>query len=349
VAIVQDAVTLRLKISGPYDIVDTDKARSVYRGRDLNTTVTAYKYGFLLGNIRSSAAKLSIKPGQPDAITINGRRFRGSIQLVKKDSLHFWAINYLDPEDYIKGILYHEASHYWPQEALKAQAVVCRTYAEYQIRNSRLKDYDVTSDVYSQVYGGQTSERYRTNKAVEDTRGTVLVYKGELFPAYYHATCAGRTEDAAELWDINIEPLKGVRCGFCTESPHFNWHYVLTKEELGEKLKSAGYATGNIKDIVIAERNKSGRIANLKILSDAKELLISGKDFRSAIGPNLIRSTNFEVAIAGEDVVFEGLGWGHGVGLCQWGAYFMAKAGYKYDQILKYYYPGADIASTLLN
>jgi stage II sporulation protein D len=207
-------------------------------------------------------------------------------------------------------------------------------------------DFDATSDIYSQVYGGKTSERARTNKAVEETKGMVLTYKGNIFPTYYHATCAGKTEDASILWDIDIAPLKGITCNFCKDSPHFRWHAVLPLGEIEDKINRAGYKIKNIKDILILNRDASSRITNLQIITNQNDKEISAKDFRNAIGPNLIRSTNFNLRVVNRDAVFEGLGWGHGVGMCQWGAYFMAKQGYTFEQILQYYYPGCQLLVT---
>jgi stage II sporulation protein D len=212
------------------------------------------------------------------------------------------------------------------------------------MEENKLKDFDVTSDIYSQVYGGKTSERYRTNKAVDATAGIVLTYRGKVIPAYFHATCGGHTEDASRLWDIDIVPLKGVVCNFCRGSRHFNWHAVLSLGEIEKKLKEGGFKIGQLKDIQILGRDASGRITDLRLVSLQEEVKISAKDFRNIIGPNLIRSANFTVEIADSDAVFEGVGWGHGVGLCQWGAYFMAKQGYNFEQILKYYYPDSEIS-----
>jgi len=343
VAIIQDVASLRLKIKGFYEVIDAVSNKSLYRGKHLNTTVTTYKYGILIGDIKANIDKLLIKSDDPDAIIINGRAFRGNIQFIKKDNLHLLVVNHIELEDYIKGILYHEASHYWPMEALKAQATVCRAYAVYEMQENKLKDYDVTSDIYSQVYGGRTSERYRTNRAVNETKGQILTYRDKVFPSYFHATCGGRTEDASMLWDINIAPLKGVFCDFCKISPHFRWHCVLNLKEIEEKLAKAGHKINNIKDIIILDKDNSGRIRDLKITSLGKDLKVRAKDFRNVIGPNIIRSTNFQVKVMDEDAVFEGFGWGHGVGLCQWGAYFMAKTGYNAEQILKYYYPQSDV------
>ncbi|MGB4521285.1 MAG: SpoIID/LytB domain-containing protein [Candidatus Omnitrophota bacterium] len=348
VAIIQDANSLGLDIKGSYEVMDVHSGEILYRGRGLKTTVTVYKSGILLGKVKSNTSKVLVRTEPQDVILVNGKVFRGTIQFIKKDNQQMLVVNNIELQDYIKGILYHEASHYWPLEALKAQAVVCRTYALYQKQQSLSKDFDVTGDVYSQVYGGKTSERFRTNKAVEETSGIVLMYKGKIFPAYFHATCAGHTEDASQLWNIDIPVLKGVVCDFCRESPHFSWHEVLSLDEIEKKLKGSAYKLDNLIGIVIVNRNKSGRVASLKLVSKKKDEVISAKDFRNIIGPNSIRSTNFNITIVDRDAVFEGIGWGHGVGLCQWGAYFMAKNGTRYEEILKYYYPESEIATNKL-
>ncbi|MCU0651644.1 MAG: SpoIID/LytB domain-containing protein [Candidatus Omnitrophica bacterium] len=345
VAIIQDAQSLSLKVKGFYEVVDPKDNKVLYRGKDLLTTVTVYKNGILLGKMVSRLDKLLVRAEDPYAVMINGRKFRGGITLAKKDNLHLLVVNSIELEDYIKGILYHEASHYWPLEALKAQAIASRSYAVYQKQASSSRDFDLTSDVYSQVYGGRTSERYRTNIAVDETKGMLLMYQGKILPAYFHATCAGHTEDANRLWNINIAPLKGVVCNFCQESPHFFWHVVLSLEEIEKKLKGTNYAMNNIEGIIVVDRDQSNRIINLKLFNKDKSKKIPAKDFRSLIGADIIRSTNFQLDIAGKDVVIEGKGWGHGVGLCQWGAYFMAKNGSTYQDILAYYYPGSVVNS----
>lgn len=342
VAIIQDSESVNLKVSGGYEITDA-REKILSRGKNLKTTVAAYKNGVLLGAIQSQSQKIFIKTESKDVIVIDGRKFGGSIQIIKKENNRLLVINHIDLENYVKGILYHEVSHYWPMEVLKAQAIVSRSYAAYQMQENKSRDFDVTSDIYSQVYGGRTSQRYRTNKAVQETEGLILTYQDKLIPAYFHATCGGRTEDASMLWNIDIAPLKGVFCGFCKESAHFNWHYVLTLKEIEDRLTKQGHRIDNIKDIEILTRDASGRITDLKIISTKKDSKMSAKDFRNIIGPNIIRSTNFNVDIIKKDAVFEGVGWGHGVGLCQWGAYFMAKQGYKTSEILEYYYPGTDV------
>jgi len=343
VAIIKDVTSLRLKIRGSYEIVDSATNKVLYQGRNIKTTVTGYKDRILLVGKGLAAERILIKADDPEAFIINDRNFRGNIEIIKNDIAHLLVINHVDLEDYIKGILYHESSHYWPEEALKAQAVVCRTYALYQVQEKANQNYDLTSDSYSQVYGGKVSERYRTNRAVEETAGEVIFYQDKIIPAYYHATCAGHTEDAFELWRTNLVPLKGVVCDYCKDSPHYRWHYVFALDELEEKLQVAGYKIKNIKNIIPTDKTKSGRFKNLRIISANNEVNIAVKDFRNIAGPNIIKSAIFQVKVVNRDAVFEGLGWGHGVGLCQWGAYFMAKQGYNYREILKYYYPQSDV------
>ena len=343
VAIIQDTASLSLKTSGLFEITDISSRDVLYRGKNLRTTVTAYQGGILLAGKSFNLAKVVLSINEPDVAVIDGRKFRGNIQFIKKDNQHLLVVNQIDLEDYIRGILYHESSHYWPMEALKAQAIASRTYAVYQREENKAKDFDVTSDVYSQVYGGSTSERYRTNKAVEETKGLIVTYQGKPIPAYFHATCGGHTEDATVLWKTDLAPLKGVACDFCKESPHYNWHYVIFIGELREQLKNAGYSLGMIKEIQILGRDNSGRVTELNLITDRNELKIPAKDLRNIVGPNLIRSTKFNVSIEGQDAIFEGTGWGHGVGLCQWGAYFMAKQGWEAKKILQYYYPGTDV------
>lgn len=348
VLIIQEAKYLSFRIDEPYKITDLDGRELLDSNLSLRTTVMGSKEGILLGrnNFNHNNA-LIFTNDKSGIIILNDRKFKGKILLKKNNDTTLSAVNYVDLEDYIKGILYHESSHYWPMQVLMAQAIASRTYVVYKMYENHSKEFDVTRDIYSQVYGGKTSERYRTNKAVDATRAKILTFNHKPFPAFFHATCGGHTEDASMLWSIDAYSLEGVKCGFCRDSPHFYWHRVLSREEIEERLTDANYKINRIEKIIILDRNDSGRINNLTIKGFDKEIQISAKDFRNIIGPNIIRSTNFKLDMVGDDVVFEGTGWGHGVGLCQWGAYFMAKQGYKFDEILKYYYPGSEI--TLLN
>ncbi len=347
VAIINQASSLELSLKGLAAIKPLYAEELIDTVNSLRSAqVLPLLEGIRIGERVYKVFGIRIQPQKDASILVNNRRYRGEIDIVRTKELRLLVINRIPIEEYLYGVLYHEVSHRWPIEVLKAQAIASRTYALYQKSVSPSKDYDLTADFYSQVYGGRTSEKYRATKAVNLTRGQVLTYKGKIFPAYFHATCGGATEDASELWNINLPPLKGVKCDYCWQSPHYRWERFISSKEMREKLTAAGYGnTGKILAIVGSEKNASARLRNLHIVSDKGNLKISAKDFRQLFNPLVIRSTNFETEVAPDGVVFQGYGWGHGVGLCQWGAYFMALKRYKVDEILKFYYPGAEITT----
>lgn len=344
VQVLREMKRVNLSLSGAFSLRMVDKGTVILKKESAgNLLIQAEPYGFDIEGkeARGKRIEISLLDGGP--ISVNGRIFRGNLRFVKDEASRFFVVNYVDLEDYIRGVLYHEISHLWPAEAIKAQVVVVRTFALNQMGIGKNKEYDLTNDIYSQMYGGRTSERFRLNKSVDETKGEVITFDGKIFPAYYHATCAGRTEDAKNLWDIDLPPLKGVACPYCKDSPHYKWDTSLKLDELRSKLRSAGFKVGKIKAIEITRRSNSNRILELEIISDASNLKISGKAFREAVGPNILRSNNFEVRLEKDMAFFDGLGWGHGVGLCQWGAYFMGKEGFNYRQILEFYYPGSKL------
>ena len=344
VAVAIDASEINLKIKGNYSIYALPLLEPMKEAAALkNITVKPTHSGILMGNEEFRIYGIKIKADNVADIYINGRRFRGEMDIIRTEDLRLIAINHLDIEDYINGVLYHEVSHWWPMETLKAQAIASRTFAIYKSTESNDKDYDLRSDIYSQVYGGKTSEKFRTNRAVEETAGEVLVYKQKILPSYFHATCGGHTEDASLLWKTDIPPLKGRRCRFCTKSPHFNWVKGIPLHEIERKLNAHAYKIKDIRNIKSSSRDASGRIKNVSVIDSLGTEKIPAYKFRLAMGPNIIRSVNFKVRIKDGIATFTGKGWGHGVGMCQWGAYFMAKRRFKAGDILKFYYPGARI------
>lgn len=341
VAIVRDSRELNLAIHGSYQLRDMTSGNVIGKGIYLvESKVRLLDRGILIGLKVYPSTHLTIEPARDASIIIDQRPFRGEVTFIRTTDNHITVVNDINVEDYIKGVLYHEVSHLWPMEALKAQAVAARTYALYSI-NPAGKPYDVTNDIYSQVYGGRSSERYRTDLAVDYTKGQVLTYNNKIIPAYFHATCGGATEDARELWNVpDIPPLRGVPCGFCQISPHLHWKKNFRLKNIQDDLNLHGYKVGPIKDIAIVDRDRSDRIEDLKITQkDGTDLIIKGKDFRDIMGPNVLMSNNYEITMKGYYVDIVGKGWGHGVGMCQWGALGMARQQFNYRQILAYYYP----------
>ena len=347
VAVLKDVKTFDLSIRGKYRIVDPQTGGGIDHGKRLaNSTVSVTQDGIVIGDHEYGIRRLRIIVQKDAAIYWNGKKhqYREQIDILLTKNDKLLVVNSLDIESYVRGVLYHEVPHRWPINAIKVQAVATRTYALYQTISKKKQEYDVTSDIYSQVYGGRSAERHRTNIAANSTRGEILTYKGKILPAYFHSNCGGRTEDVAELWKQDLPPLKGVVCGFCTGAPNYQWKKNFQSKDIQEKLNAQGYQLGLIKDIAVLNRNGSGRIKDLKITTrDGKSTIISGIKFREIIGPNVLKSNRYTIDMKGYFFDVNGRGWGHGVGMCQWGAYHMAKKRYKYTSILAYYYPGADM------
>ncbi len=346
VALLRDQDHFTMAVEGRYDVMDFATGIRLDSGTRMPPTFVSLEKGKTrFGPHVYEAVRLLIMPRRGALVSVNDKRYRGNILVINNRGEHITVVNIIELEQYIGGVLYREISDQWPLDAIKAQAVATRTFAVYSMEKFAAQDYDVTNDVYSQVYGGRGAERYRTNIAVARTHGEVLTYKDKIFPAFFHANSGGVTEDAAELWDIDILPLKGgVQSPFSIDSPHYRWRQNFRLKNIQDALDARGYTLGLIREIKVEERNKSGRVRKLKIIArDGKEEIVEGKLFRDIIGPNILRSNKYDIEMKGWFVDFVGFGWGHGVGLCQWGAYRMSLAHYNYRQILDFYYPSSHL------
>jgi stage II sporulation protein D len=256
-------------------------------------------------------------------------------------------INEIGLEDYLAGILPEEVNPGWPIESLKAQAVVSRTYALKNLRKHEKDGFDLCTETHCQVYGGVESEKKTTTEAVEQTRSEVLTFKGDLVQALFHACCGGYTEDPVNVWIWSAATpsyLKGRRDKFCKDSPHAFWKNRIEGEFISQRLNKAGFDVGKIESIRISGRDRSGRAELLKIKHSYGTLSIMASKFRLAVDPWLIKSTLFDKIVRyGSTFEFRGSGWGHGVGMCQWGAKVMSDKKYTYKEILKFYYPGTEV------
>jgi len=276
-------------------------------------------------------------------LEVQGRRHYSPLKVFPGPNGEIWAINELPMENYLAGLVNCEVPLLWPMEALKAQVVAARTYATYQKGNRSGELFDVDSTVADQVYEGMEKEDDRAHQAVRETAGEILVYNGNPIFSVYHACCGGRTEPAEGFWAGEYPYLKSVPCSLCLDSPHFLWNYQISKENFAKTLLPVGLWGSQILDIAISQRTESKRVAKLIIQSDKERMVLSGKEFRQAMGYDFIRSTHFIVKRENGTFFFSGLGWGHGIGLCQWGARGMAEAGENYPSILRHYYPGTQL------
>jgi stage II sporulation protein D len=281
----------------------------------------------------------NLKVYAPDSIRINNKGYRGIVEIVP-DGKGLLVVDELLLEEYLVGLINCEISSQWPIESVKAQAVVARSYALYQKEAKKNQFYHLETSVIDQVYAGCDIEDSRSARAVEETRGEVLTFRGKVIRAFFHSICGGHTEASENVWTMKIPYLRGVECQYCLMSPSVRWEQALPKKKVESLLRTGGVKISGLRDVRPKTRYPSGRIEFLDIISSRGVATIPAVTFRKLIGYSVIRSTNFEVTASESELVFAGAGYGHGVGLCQWGAKQRAEEGFNYREILEYYYPG---------
>jgi len=271
----------------------------------------------------------------------------GMVKLIRRDK-GLLVVNYVDLEEYVKGVVPAEVNASWHREMLKAQAVAARTYALYQQMLNFSREYDVAASTQDQVYRGRHGVDERVEHAVESTRGVVVTHHNAPIYAAFSSTAAGLTEDATVVWLKDLPYLKGVECPFDLASPYYQWKRSFKVETLENNLRQLGFDVGTIATLTPLARSRSGRVATLRLLHSKGELILRGEELRKAVGYTVVLSTQFTIDSIGEEVVMSGYGAGHAVGLCQWGAKELAELGYSYASILLYYYPGTELRQASL-
>jgi stage II sporulation protein D len=281
----------------------------------------------------------SLKIYSPGVVRVNGKGYRGTIEVLPA-ARGLLVVDELLLEEYLVGLINCEISSQWPIEAVKAQAVVARSFALYQkeARNNSL--YHLEATVSDQVYEGCDVEDSRAARAVNETRGEVVTYEGKIIQAFFHSSCGGHTENSENVWSIRYPYLRGVECTYCSSSPSVLWEQTIPRKKLEALLRTKGFPVSELRSVRPTSRNPSGRIVSLEFVSGAGTFAVPAVQFRKLAGYGVIRSTDFEVTLVDDDFVFIGVGHGHGVGLCQWGAKQRAEDGFSYREILSSYYPG---------
>jgi stage II sporulation protein D len=272
---------------------------------------------------------------------VNGKRYRGWVELRKKKNGLLLVVNDLDLEEYLRGVIAAEVPPDWELEALKAQAVASRTYALYEKRTAGKRPYHILATVTSQVYNGVNGEQVSAVRAVKETEGLILTYRGNVIPAFYHANCGGHTENASLMWGIDAPYLKGVDCECQDIITDGLWEKRVSVSHISAALRRQGFRVDDISDMSIADITPAGRVKNVTIRSARGTTTVPAETLRAALGNTEIPSVFFELELSEGEAVFSGRGRGHGVGLCQWGAKEMAGKGHDFKSILSHYYPGA--------
>ncbi len=322
-------------------------------------------------------------------ISVDNKRYRGTLEIGWFEKEKIQVVNELSLEEYLYGVIPKEVPPSWHKEVLKAQAVAARTYAVANLAKNQVFGFDVSASSSDQIYGGYDVEDPRTNEAVDETKGEVMLYKGQPIVAFYHSDSGGRTEACKDVFGSNLFYLQSIQDMFDTNSPHSRWELSLSMADINNLAKSLVRYTGEIHEISIIEKSPTGRVKRLLLKGDRGEKIIEGSQIRDILQ---LKSNFFDifegtsvpvVSISGEAIkqhmqlknkaiitgtglanlsnedifiksiktlkairspildntyIITGRGYGHGVGMSQWGAKAMAEKGCDYMDILQHYY-----------
>lgn len=408
-------------LSSASSMVAKGKNGAKVSGKRLAVTVSG---GYLTAAGKKMTSPVEVTSSSP--INYDKKNYLGKFSLLAQSG-KITVVNVLDVESYLRGVLKMEANPEWPMEALKAQAIISRTFALNQMGRHGGSGFDVCPLAHCQVYRGINAHDPRTDKAIAATKGRVLTYRGKLARAFFHSDSGGRTASVKDVWGGDFPYLRSVADPIPSGSPYSNWTATLSGEGMGRALAKHGYSVGRVTSLSVAGRDVSGRVTRLNITGTGGRAAVKGSKFRDIMGTSVIKSTLFDIkgssssppepaqsavppakspvplskgplsaeeeilllalvkkgvfsteelmdmlkdaarkrfylelgqnkltqvppaasnarpGRSGGGFVFEGRGWGHGVGLPQWAARALALSGWSADKILKYYYPGTAV------
>ena len=356
-----------------------------------------------------TSAYLAIRPieaeGAKSQCYHRGYKYYGDFAFIRGSSGYITVINYVDIEDYVKGLVPYEMSASWPREALKAQAVCARSYALTNLNKHRSEGFDICNTAECQVYYGTGRANENSNKAVEETEGEYLTYDGKLCQTNYYSHNGGASENSENVWAIAYPYLRGVADPYEKDVEsvisQYHWTVTYTGDAIGKKLQSKGYDCGTVTKFEILEFTELGNVLRIRFTDkNGKKFTFSKRECATILG---LRSQRYTIngavpalntyyinptgegvpglsglyaagaggtdklgssdlyaisgkgevtklggetsaTLTGDSFVITGTGWGHNVGMSQWGAYSMAKYHNKtYKEILTFYYQGTEI------
>jgi stage II sporulation protein D len=299
----------------------------------VSVAVEAAERGLVVNGVATLSDSVRLRAGEGRAVSVNGSRVRGDVVVARgRKPGTLQVVNVIPLEDYLVGVLGSEMPRSFPLEALKAQAVAARTYA----LNKKLEQYGqlfhLGSSVISQVYKGLDAEDPRTREAVESTRGLVLTFMLQPIEAYFHASCGGRTETGLDALGRELPYLQAVDCP-CGRLDTSHWKLKLGAAE----LKALGVSKGT--SLQVQGRTATGRARRVGVGARTLDAV----SFRERIGYMRLKSLWFDLERTRDGWQVEGRGFGHGAGLCQWGARLYEDKGWDFTKILQHYYPGTEL------
>ncbi len=298
VGIVLGAPLVNISSTGGFSIYD-EKGLLIKTHNPLN--VQFRREGQYIIFLKYKSQKIRIKPNDK-FLKVGKRVYRGTLELYPSlRNNGIYVINILPLEDYLKGVIRMEISEKWPEEAIKAQAIIARTFALYNWNKHKKEGFNLCATTHCQLYGGVTHEVPLTNKIVSETRGLILTYKGKPIDSVYHSASGGYTEDSEYVWGKYIPYLRAVKSDFEHPSKAITWSFKIGAKNLRKRIyKWYKKDIGEIYDIRIDKRSPHGRIFKLSILGTHGKITLKGTDFRFLLGANNLKSTLFDVKKIGE-------------------------------------------------
>lgn len=272
---------------GGQSVVLTD-ARGMYTKPFNGTFKASYSNGAMKAG--KVTYKLPVTMKSASGVVVDGVKYKGSL-VIERNSNGLNLINKVDVEEYLKGVLKSEMSPTWPKEALKAQAVLARTYT---LAGKRHGSYDLCDETHCQVYRGTAGESPNITQAVNETKGQILTYGGAPAQTFFFSDSGGMTTSSEAVWGGAIPYLKPKADPMPSGSPNKTWQTQLTMAQIGSKLNAAGAGVGTLKSLRPYKRDKSGRIEQIELKGSAGTKIISGDKFRNAVGASVVKSTLFE-------------------------------------------------------
>ena len=351
VAVERDASQVSVGSSTNAVLKDVATNKEISQLPAMNAIVAEPKAG-LVAFSQFQAGAIWVEPSNGGYVFVGDKWYRGRVLVVPTDG-GLTAVNYVDLDQYLYSVVGGEMGSRFPMEALRAQAIAARTYALYQRQTSANDVFDVGDTTQWQYYDGLDQETAETRAAVDSTQDIVLTYNNQIINAVFSACSGGRTQNSEDVWTSALPYLRGVEDYDLTVTQALascQW----TMDISAQKLKQAVPNIGDIKGYS-AEPSANGKIAQIKFVGTSGERTLTGNQLREALGlrgiPSKIAVTQTQpVASIGNPPVmpsafqFSGGGYGHGIGLSQWGAFGMAQMGQNYAQILLHYYTGVKLA-----
>ncbi len=429
VGLVSNKASLNISSTSSYILKDSKGKRITLKS---NLVITSKGTQGMV-NIKNDIFHLPLSISGKGFLVFNNTKYRGTLRIIQGNH-GLNVINLLEMEDYLRGVLKMEVNPNWPFEALKAQAIISRTYAFRHMGRHSKDGYDLCNLPHCQVYRGVNAEDPLLDRAVKETRGLVVTFNGGIALTPFHSDSGGATADVRTVWGRQIPYLKATKEPFDYVSPYSSWSTTLKTSDIQKALGNIGVNLGTVRDLEAVQHNPFGRVDMLKISGTRGTKTLSSHSFRMAIGSKTIKSTMFNIShgnssmnssagkqrtdinqqspaprlsfvdegspelsmeeerlmivltkqgffnaeqmidmllhpekrksylvnalnrepgkakntqrlpiASASDFILKGKGWGHGVGLSQWGAKSLAEKGWKNDQIISHYYPGTKI------